>query len=258
MTDKLSLQISGKIAELIISNPKKRNAFDLEMWAAIPGHVEHAAKAECRVLLLHGGDSGHFAAGADISEFPTRWSTAETASAAIETMARATGAVAGSEMVSIAAIEGACFGAGLSLATACDFRIIADGAQIALPPAKLGASYPFEDLRRLSDIVGLANTRNLILAAKIIDADEAEKIGLASERCPKGEAAERGLELGEELSKLSAWSQGAAKTQLGAIASGQRHETSALRNLQVEGFLNPDFREGYDAFLSKRKPDFSK
>lgn len=256
MTDKLILKSDGPIAELILNYPKRLNALNLEMWAAIPALIKQAEASSARCLIIHGGDVAHFAAGADISEFPTKWGTRDTANAAAQKLADATSAIEHCQLPTIAAIERSCMGAGLSLATAADMRVIADGAKISLPPAKLGASYPYEDLRRLVDIIGLAPTRDLILTARVIEADEAEALGLASRRCAKGEALANAKALGTDMAKLSSWSQRAAKTQLSNIAAGQRTETKAMRALQVEGFLNPDFKEGYTAFLEKRKPDF--
>lgn len=257
MSDKFILKTDGPVAELILNHPERRNALNLEMWAAIPALIAEAESSNAHALIIHGGAVGHFAAGADISEFPTKWGTEATADAAAQKLAEATLAIEHCRLPTIAAIERSCMGAGLSVATAADLRVIADGAKIGLPPAKLGASYPFEDLRRLVDLIGIAPTRDLILTARVIEADEANALGLASRRCGAGEALQTAYTLAAEMASLSLWSQQAAKTQLSNIGAGQRTETSEMRALQVEGFLNDDFTEGYSAFLEKRKPDFS-
>lgn len=257
MSDKFILKTDGPVAELILNHPERRNALNLEMWAAIPALIAEAESSDARALIIHGGDVGHFAAGADISEFPTKWGTHRTAGDAAQKLADATHAIEHCKLPTIAAIERSCMGAGLSVATAADLRVIADGAKIGLPPAKLGASYPFEDLRRLVDLIGIAPTRDLILTARVIEADEANALGLASRRCGAGEAIQTAYALAVEMAPLSQWSQQAAKTQLSAIGAGQCTETPEMRALQVEGFLNDDFKEGYSAFLEKRKPDFS-
>jgi enoyl-CoA hydratase/carnithine racemase len=256
MTDKFILKTDGPVAELILNHPQRRNALNLEMWAAIPALIAKAEASAARALIIHGGAVGHFAAGADISEFPTKWGTRETAGDAAQKLADATRAIEHCKLPTIAAVEKSCMGAGLSLATAADLRVIADGAKIGLPPAKLGASYPYEDLRRLVDLIGIAPTRDLILTARVVAADEAALIGLASRRCSAGEALTTARALAAQMVPLSQWSQAAAKTQLTKIAAGQRTETPDMRALQVEGFLNDDFKEGYSAFLEKRKPRF--
>lgn len=256
MTEKLILKIEDDVAQLILNNPKRRNALDLEMWAAIPALIAAAESSDARALIIHGGAVGHFAAGADISEFEDKWGTRETADAAAQKLADATAAIEHCKLPTIAAIERSCMGAGLSVATAADLRVIANGVKISLPPAKLGASYPFEDLRRLVDLIGIAPTRDLALTARVIEADEADALGLATRRCNAGEALAAAQDLAAQMAPLSQWSQQAAKTQLSAIGAGQRTETPQLRALQVEGFLNADFKEGYSAFLEKRKPVF--
>ena len=258
MTDKLILKIDVPVAQLILNNPQRRNALNLEMWAAIPGLIEQVATSEgVRALIIHGGDTGHFAAGADISEFATLYATKDGAQAAAETLAKATLAIEACPVPVIAAIEGACMGAGLSLATAADLRVISDGARFCLPPAKLGAAYPYGDLRRLSDIIGLSATRDLLLTARIFEADEAETLGLSSRRVRTGKALDTATAMATEMAALSRWSLSAGKTMLNTIGAGQKVETPAMRALQVEGFLGADFLEGQSAFMTKRKPDYS-
>ncbi len=258
MTDRLILKIDTPVAQLILNNPQRRNALNLEMWAAIPGLIERAvASAGVRALIIHGGSAGHFAAGADISEFETLYATRDGAQAAATTLAKATLAIETCAIPVIAAIEGSCMGAGLSLATAADLRVVGDGAKFCLPPAKLGAAFPYADLRRLSDIIGLAAARDLLLTARIFDADEAERLGLSSRRTGAGGALEAATEIATRMAALSRWSLMAGKRMLNTLGAGHKTETPEMRALQVEGFLGADFLEGQSAFLAKRKPDYS-
>ncbi len=257
MTERLILKLDSPVAELILNHPQRRNALNLEMWAAIPGLIEQAmSDRSVRVLLIHGGDGGHFAAGADISEFATHYATRGGAEAAAETLAQATAAIEACRAPVIAAIEGSCMGAGMSLATAADLRVVADGAKFCLPPARLGAAYPYGDLRRLSDIVGLAVTRDLLLTARVFDADEAAALGLASKRVEHGGALNAARETAAQMATLSPWALRAGKSMLNSLGQGQRTEPSAMRALQIEGFLGDDFLEGQRAFLDKRNPVF--
>lgn len=258
MTDLVHLKLHGPIAELILNNAKRLNALNLEMWEAIPGLFEQIAKApHIRAAIMHGGEIGHFAAGADISEFAPVWATPKGADRAAKALYAATTAIETCTRPVIAAIEGSCMGAGLSLASACDLRVVADGARFSLPPAKLGAAYPYEDLRRLADIIGLAPTRDLLLTARMIEADEAGDLGLASRRVAQGAAYQTALEIANTMTGLSPWALTTGKAMLSAIGRGQRTETPEARAKQIEGFLGPDFFEGQSAFLEKRKADFS-
>ncbi len=258
MTTRLIGRSSGAVAELILNHPERRNALNLEMWTAIPDMLaDLVAPPGIRALILHGGEVGHFAAGADISEFATQYATREGAEAAAEKLAKATAAIEACPVPVIAAIEGSCMGAGLSLATAADLRVIGDGAKFCLPPAKLGAAYPYADLRRLSDIIGLAATRDLLLTARTIDAEEAAALGLVSRRIGMGQALAAAREIAAQMATLSPWALRAGKTMLNQIGTGQKTETPAIRALQIEGFLGPDFNQGQSAFLAKRRPDYS-
>lgn len=257
MTENIRLDISSAIAELVLDNPKRLNALNLSMWEAIPGLIARAsADTGVRVVIIHGGTVGHFAAGADISEFAPVYATADGAKRAANALHAATSAIVDCPKPVIAAIEQSCMGAGMSLALAADLRVVADEARFSLPPAKLGAAYPYEDLRRLVDIVGAPTAGDMLLTARVVEADEADRIGLASRRVKKGAALDTAQSIAEEMIKLSPWAQAAGKAMLREICRGQRSETPAMRALQVEGFLGPEFFEGQKAFFEKRAPKF--
>lgn len=257
MSELIRLDIAPPVGEIVLDNAKRLNALNLAMWEAVPGLVARAnADADVRVILIHGGTVGHFAAGADISEFATVYATQDGARRAADALNLATSAIVESPKPVIAAIEKSCMGAGMSLALAADLRIVADGARFSLPPAKLGAAYPYEDLRRLVDIVGAPTASDMLLTARLIEADEAAQIGLASRRVGAGKALETAREIAADMVKLSPWAQAAGKAMLREICAGQRTETPAMRALQVEGFLGPEFIEGQKAFFEKRPPKF--
>jgi enoyl-CoA hydratase/carnithine racemase len=89
----------------------------------------------------------------------------------------------------IAAVDGACYGAGVALALACDRRIAGRGARFAITPAKIGIAYPQEDVFRLVALVGRGQAARLLFTAEAIDADEAAAIGLVELVEPEGGAA---------------------------------------------------------------------
>ena len=85
----------------------------------------------------------------------------------------------------IASIEGPCYGAGVALAMACDLRIAGRGARFAITPAKIGISYPQEDVHRLVALVGPGQAARLLFTAETIDGAEAERIGLVESTMPR-------------------------------------------------------------------------
>ncbi|MEM1391101.1 MAG: enoyl-CoA hydratase/isomerase family protein [Pseudomonadota bacterium] len=258
MSRDIKVERIGSTAHVVIDYPERRNALTLSMW----GGIEHTLKAlsedeAVRAVIIQ-GKGAHFAAGADMSEFATHWDTEEKAHQAADQMARAKAAIEDCTKPVIAAIEGSCMGAGLSVATAADIRVGAKGAKFALPPAKIGASYPYSDLRRLVDLVGQGPARDLMLSARVMDANEAYKRGLVSRLVENGEALSVANALADEISELSPWALSAAKTMLNTIAMGESIEPDTMRALQVSGFSGAEFKEGYTAFLEKRKPDFKR
>ena len=145
MIQTIRLEIAAPLAEIILDQPQRRNALSLEMWAALPARLAEAnADPAVKVLLLHGGGTGVFAAGADISEFPAIYGTEADARHSGQTIARALAALEDSPKPVIAAIEGPCIGGGVSLAVACDLRIATTSATFGITPARLGLVYPPE------------------------------------------------------------------------------------------------------------------
>ena len=93
-------------------------------------------------------------------------------------MRRALDSIATLEVPTIAWIEGPCYGAGVALAMACDLRVAAPGSSFAITPAKIGISYPQEDVHRLVELVGTGQAARLLFSAQSIDSSEAHRIGL--------------------------------------------------------------------------------
>ncbi|MEO1473238.1 MAG: enoyl-CoA hydratase-related protein, partial [Pseudomonadota bacterium] len=139
MTDAIRLQVQSPLAEIILDKPEKRNALSVEMWAAIPDLIAAATQdSNISIVVIHGGASGAFAAGADISEFAEIYATPESAAASGKTIAQALNAVETCPKPVLAAIDGACVGAGVSLAMAADLGHVStvfSACAIVLPEA---------------------------------------------------------------------------------------------------------------------------
>ena len=167
----------GDIARLTLDRPEARNAIPAAGWdslASIAGQVE---RSEARLLVLDGA-GGAFCAGADLSDFTAMREDPAAPARFRETMRAALDRVAALPIPTIALIEGACYGAGVALALACDLRIAAEGARFAITPAKIGISYPQEDVHRLVALVGPGQAARLLFTALEIDGAEAARIGL--------------------------------------------------------------------------------
>ncbi|MFN5554405.1 MAG: enoyl-CoA hydratase/isomerase family protein, partial [Hyphomonadaceae bacterium] len=128
-------------ATLWINRPDKRNALSVAMWAAIPARVAEAIADPDIKLLFVRGAGGVFAAGADISEMPEVYATAEAALLNDEKIQGAMKALEECPKPVIALIEGPCVGGGCGIALACDLRIGVEGSRYGVTPAKLGLVY---------------------------------------------------------------------------------------------------------------------
>ena len=256
MTDQLKTEISDDgIARLTLSQPGRRNAINADMWAALP-IVLSALEAESPVALIVQGDGEHFAAGADISEFETLYSTAESAAQISADIQTAFDALAAFPMPTIASIRGACVGGGCGLALCCDIRMADSTARFAITPAKLGLVYPFSDIARLIDAVGVANAKDILLSARIIKAKPARKMGLIHQTHAVDELDDAVSDYAAALTRLSPESLRVTKSMIAAYQNGQRGETDETRAQFLAGFSSRDFGEGFRAFLEKRTPEF--
>ncbi len=255
MTRAIRLVLAPPVAEIVLDKPEKRNALSIDMWAAIPAFVAAAnADPAVKVLLLHGGDTGVFAAGADISEFGTIYATEAAARASGDTIAAALGAIEASGKPVIAAIEGACVGGGVSLAMAADLRVAGEGARFGVTPGKLGLVYPPGDTARLVRAIGTSAAKDLLFTGRLIEVPEAVALRLVDRRVPAGGARAAARQWAEEIAAVSQWSVRAAKRMIAGLEAGWTEDTPAARALFLEGFANADFNEGYRAFLQKRPP----
>lgn len=258
MTPSIRLDIEAPFAELVLNKPEKRNALSVDMWAAIPDLIEQAEGTEqVKVVIIHGGDAGAFAAGADISEFETIYATAESAAASGDTIARALDAVEACAKPVIAAIEGACVGGGVSLAMAADLRVASASSKFGVTPGKLGLVYPAGDTRRLLAAVGPSATKDILFTGRIFMAEEAKSIGLIDRLADAGEALSTARAFAGEIAAISQWSTRATKKMIAGIETGWTETSPEARALFLEGFSNQDFEEGYRAFLQKRPADFT-
>lgn len=216
------LQIDEDIAWLRMNRPEARNAIPVSCWANLEEQVVAAERAGARLLLLGGIPNGAFCAGADISDFHAFRGATDRVAEFRTAMRSALDRLAGCSVPTIAVIEGACYGAGVALALACDIRIAAVTAQLAVTPAKLGISYPQEDIYRLVRLVGSGQAQRLLLSAAPISGGEASVIGLVeiASDCPS-EAAES---LARSIASLDPGSIAALRGGVRLAARGHRED----------------------------------
>ncbi|PSJ39953.1 enoyl-CoA hydratase/isomerase family protein [Allosphingosinicella deserti] len=173
----LDLQRTGAIARLTLDRPEARNAVPPNGWLPIADLAERAVGEGARLLIL-AGRAGAFCAGADLGSFAGLRGDDAARAGFRDAMREAFDRIAALPIPTIAWIEGPCFGAGVALAMACDLRVATPSARFGITPAKLGISYPQQDIRRLVSLVGRGQATRLLFTAATIDADEALRVGL--------------------------------------------------------------------------------
>jgi len=157
----------------------------------------------------------------------------------------------------IAAVNGLALGGGLELSMACDIRIVAANAQLGQPEIKLGLFPGAGGTQRLPRLVGAGIAKALMYVGDPVSAEEAHRIGLANKVVPAGEALAAAKQMGQTIA-------GMAGVALRSIqeAVNQGLDTTLDAGLQIEAdlfakvFQTEDVREGVDAFINKRKPNF--
>ena len=257
MTDNLKFNmLTPAIGELVLSQPARRNALDAAMWAHLPVILGEAAQTKSLRALIVRGEGEHFASGADISEFETLYATAASAKKISDDIAAGFEALAEFPMPTIAMIRGACVGGGCGLALCCDIRFADNTSKYAITPAKLGLVYPFSDVQRLIETVGIPNAKDMLLSARLIQAKPARKMGLINQLFKVDNLEEKTLDYAQGLVALSPESLRITKKMFAAYQAGQTGETPQSMEWFLDGFSSADFKEGYKAFLKKRKPDF--
>ena len=150
------------------------------------------------------------------------------------------------------------FGVGFELALACDFRLATDDVQLALPEVTIGMIPGSGGTQRLARTIGIGRAKDMIMRGRRVRADEALGLGLVGEVVPTGELDAAVDRLLDELRPLSPLALAMAKRVIDTAYDGPLHTGLELEGLAY-GLLQQthDFREGVQAFVEKRKPDFT-
>jgi enoyl-CoA hydratase len=243
----------GDVVWLTFNRPDARNAMTFAMYermAEVAGEVD--ADRSVRALVLTGA-GGAFVAGTDISQFSGFTRNED----ALEYEARMDAWMSALERVrvpTIAALRGAVVGGGAAIAAACDLRIAAPSARFGVPVARtLGNCFSMANLVRLSSLVGVARVKEIVFTARLVDAEEALRIGLYNEVTKDEDGlVPRVEELARSIASHAPLTLQATKEALRRIRDRMLPEES--EDLILLCYMSRDFREGVQAFMEKRKP----
>jgi enoyl-CoA hydratase/carnithine racemase len=156
----------------------------------------------------------------------------------------------------IAVIAGACTGGGAGIAASCDLRIAARGARFGFPVARtLGNCLSISNYTRLAALVGPAAVKDMVFTARLLEVDEAKQVGFIGEILEDRAALDaRADALAKQVASLAPLTLRATKEALRRIKERMRPEEG--RDLILMCYMSEDFREGLDAFLTKRTPNW--
>ncbi|SDX21338.1 enoyl-CoA hydratase [Marinobacter mobilis] len=256
MSALIDLEKRGHIATITINNPPA-NTWTEESLGALADTVNQLNDdKDIYALVITGQGEKFFSAGADLNAF----ADGDIGRAAV--MAQAFGnafdALSNFRGVSIAAVNGYAMGGGLECALACDIRVAEAQAQMALPEARVGLLPCAGGTQNLPWLVGEGWAKRMILCGERITAERAQQIGLVEEVVGKGESFAKALELAEMACQQSPSSIARCKQLVMSARDGRSHRDGwrMERELFVELFSTEDQREGVNAFLEKRAPDW--
>src|SRR5690242_11975432 len=255
---KILQNVSDGIGIVTFNNPGKRNAMSLDMWEGLgQALIELRDDPDVRVVILTGAGDKAFVSGADISQFEKTRHNAEASEEYSKRSAAQRTLLADYPKPTIACIRGFCLGGGMQLAMLADIRIAASSSQFGIPAAKLGIAYGYDGLKHLVSLVGPSSARLLLYTGMRIDSAEAMRIGLVDRVVANAELWEATLEIARTISGNAPLAIKAAKMTIAEILKdpGER-DMEAIKAIGVACMDSEDFREGRQAFMEKRKPQF--
>ncbi|MFY8113798.1 MAG: enoyl-CoA hydratase/isomerase family protein [Rhabdaerophilum sp.] len=243
------------IGIITLNRPQARNALTFAMYEDIARiAADPQALGATRALILTGAGDKAFAAGTDIAQFRD-FRTPEDALAYEDRIERVLDTLEACPVPTIAAISGAVTGGGAAIAACCDLRIATESARFGFPIARtLGNCLSMRNYARLNALLGPARVKDMIFTARLIEAEEGRSIGLFSEILPDHAAlTARMMSLAALIAGHAPLTLRATKESLRRIGQGGDLDDSEW---VLNCYLSGDFREGMEAFLAKRPPDW--
>ena len=251
----LKIERNDGITVMKISAPKSLNALNSTILKEIDDFVGHL-DATTRVLIITGDGERSFVAGADISEMahldePQGYEFGRLGAQVfrrIETL----------PIPVIAAVNGFALGGGCELAMSCDIRIASSKAKFGQPEVGLGIIPGFSGTYRLPKLIGQGYAKEMIYTGKVIRSDEALRIGLVNAVYEPEELMDKAMEMAQMMLKNAPVAISLAKQSINEGYDLDAEQAIGLEN-QLFGkcFATSDQKEGMDAFLNKRKADFT-
>jgi len=249
----LLIERQGVAQWVILNRPQQRNALTWAMYSGLIAACD-AVNADHSIKAMVVAGAGHvFAAGTDISQFRA-FTTEQDAQEYEAYGARVMSALEAVRVPVIAALEGACTGAGAVIASACDLRIAAPSLRFGVPIARtLGNCLSHANYARVVALLGFSRTQEMLMTGRLLDAEELRLMGGVAEVVAEEQLFARAQALAETVAANAPLTHQATKLALARIKSRlvpAEDDADIIRMC----YMSHDFHEGVEAFLAKRKP----
>ncbi|UKT63646.1 enoyl-CoA hydratase/isomerase family protein [Pedobacter mucosus] len=248
-------EIKENILYVTVNREKALNALNRSTLDELAAVIAFADKTdEVRGVIITGAGEKAFVAGADIKEF-SNYNAKEGEELAKRGQDLVFNAIENSSKPFIAAINGFALGGGLELAMACHMRIASDNAKLGLPEVTLGLIPGYGGTQRLTQLVGKGKAIEMITTANMVTAEQAQVFGLVNYVVPLPDLISKAEEILNSIKQRAPLAIASAlKSVIASVNEVNGYQTEI--NEFAKSFETSDFKEGVNAFLEKRKPNF--
>jgi enoyl-CoA hydratase/carnithine racemase len=253
VSGQVDYEVKDGVAFVTFNRPEARNAMTWAMYDGLARACDAiVSDNNVRVALLRGA-GGSFVAGTDIQQF-TEFKGGDDGIAYEKRIEAAVGQIESVTKPMVAVIEGFATGGGLIIAASCDVRLAAPDARFGVPIARtLGNCISVGNVARLMAHFGTARAKRMLMLAEMIDAEEARACGFVEAIHPAAEIGAKAEALCRQLIGHAPLTMRAAKEAMRRITLANLPDGSDLIRAC---YGSADFKEGVDAFLAKRKPEW--
>jgi 2-(1,2-epoxy-1,2-dihydrophenyl)acetyl-CoA isomerase len=253
----ITLEQSGPIARVTLNRPDAANGMNHTMTRDLADAAKRCDTDATKVVVLT-GSGRFFSAGGDLKSFATAPSRGQHIKGVADDLHRAISTFARMDAVLITAVNGTAAGAGFSIAVTGDLVLAAESATFTMAYTKVGLSPDGSSSYFLPRLIGVTKTKELMLTNRTLSAQEASQWGLVTEVVPDDDLAARTDELAAQMAATASGSNGAVKAlMLTTFSSGLEEQMEREGRIIAARAESAEGREGVDAFMAKRKPDFA-
>jgi 2-(1,2-epoxy-1,2-dihydrophenyl)acetyl-CoA isomerase len=253
----LTFEQSGPITRITLNRPDAANGMNDTMTREL-AHAAARCDTDATKVVVLTGSGRFFCAGGDLKSFASAPDRGAHIKGVADDLHRAISTFARMNAVLITAVNGTAAGAGFSIAVTGDLVLAAESASFTMAYTRVGLSPDGSASYYLPRLIGITRTKELMLTNRTLSAQEASQWGLVTEVVPDADLADRAAKLADQMARTSAGSNGGVKNLLlSTFKNGLEEQLELESRMIAERARSADGREGVDAFMAKRKAEFS-